>query len=67
MNAAVVQSFDAPPRYTSFEEPIPQEGELLINITAAGLPPIVKALAKGTHYGSTGKLPFVPGAWLVAP
>ena len=61
MNAAVVQSFDAPPRYTSFEDPNPQEGELLVNVTAAGLHPIVKGLANGTHYGSTGKLPFIPG------
>jgi NADPH2:quinone reductase len=30
-------------------------------ITAAGLHPIVKALANGTHYGSTGEFPFVPG------
>ncbi|MGA2741312.1 MAG: hypothetical protein ABSG65_28225 [Bryobacteraceae bacterium] len=28
---------------------------------AAGLHPIVKALANGTHYGSTGELPFIPG------
>jgi NADPH:quinone reductase-like Zn-dependent oxidoreductase len=61
MNAVVVQSFDAPPRYTSFEDPVPGEGELLVNVTAAGLHPIIKALARGTHYGSTGKLPFIPG------
>ena len=61
MNAVVVQSFDAPPRYTSFDDPVPGEGELLVNVTAAGLHPIVKALARGTHYGSSGKLPFIPG------
>ncbi len=61
MNALVVQSFDAPPRYTSFEDPVPGEGELLVNVTAAGLHPVVKALARGTHYGSTGKLLFIPG------
>lgn len=61
MNAAVVQSFNSPPRYTTFEDPNPQQGELLVNVTAAGLHPIVKALSNGTHYGSTGKLPFVPG------
>jgi NADPH:quinone reductase-like Zn-dependent oxidoreductase len=61
MNAIVVQSFDAPPHYTSFEDPAPGEGELLVNVTAAGLHPIVKALARGTHYGSSGKLPFIPG------
>jgi NADPH:quinone reductase-like Zn-dependent oxidoreductase len=61
MNAAVVQAFDAPPRYTTFEEPVAGEGELLVNVRAAGLHPIVKALANGSHYGSTGVLPFVPG------
>jgi NADPH2:quinone reductase len=61
VNAAVVQSFDAPPRFTTFEDPVPQENELLVQVTAAGLHPIVRALANGTHYGSTGKLPFVAG------
>ncbi|MEI9979005.1 MAG: hypothetical protein WDN23_08375 [Edaphobacter sp.] len=60
MNAAVVQSFDAPPRYGAFADPVPAEGERLVTVTAAGLHPIVKSLAKGTHYGSTGVLPFVP-------
>jgi NADPH:quinone reductase-like Zn-dependent oxidoreductase len=61
MNAAVVHSFDSLPRYTSFADPVPAEGETLVNVTAAGLHPIVKALASGTHYGSTGELPFIPG------
>jgi len=61
MNAAVVHAFDAPPRYMSFEEPVAEQGELLVNVSAAGLHPIVKALANGSHYGSTGVLPFVPG------
>jgi NADPH:quinone reductase-like Zn-dependent oxidoreductase len=61
MNAAVVQSFDTPPRFTTFAEPVAAEGERLVTIIAAGLHPIVKSLANGTHYGSTGELPFVPG------
>jgi NADPH:quinone reductase-like Zn-dependent oxidoreductase len=61
MNAAVVRAFDAPPIYTTFADPIPQEGEALVKVTAAGLHPIVKALASGSHYGSTGELPFIPG------
>ncbi len=61
MNAAVVQAFDAPPRYMQFADPVPQQGEVLVKITAAGLHPIVKALASGNHYGSTGALPFIPG------
>ena len=61
MNAAVVESFDRPPRYTSFADPTPSADEVLITVAAAGLHPIVKALAKGAHYGSTGELPFIPG------
>lgn len=61
MNAAVVTSFDAPPRFGAFEDPVAGEGELLVNVTAAGLHPIVKSLANGSHYGSTGVFPFVPG------
>ena len=61
MNAAVVESFDRPPRYTTFADPTPTGDEVLITVTAAGLHPIVRALAKGSHYGSTGQLPFIPG------
>jgi NADPH:quinone reductase-like Zn-dependent oxidoreductase len=61
MNAAVVHSFDAPPRYESFEDPVPSEKEKLVTVTAAGLHRIVKALSNGTHYGSTTKPPFIPG------
>lgn len=61
MNAAVVSSFDAPPRYTSFADPQAGAGEALVTVKAAGLHPIVKSLANGSHYGSTGELPFVAG------
>src|SRR6266478_1763385 len=61
MHAAVVHAFDAPPRYTTFADPIAAEGERLVSVSAAGLHPIVKALAKGTHYGSSGELPFIAG------
>jgi NADPH2:quinone reductase len=61
MNAAVVHSFDAVPRYMSFEEPVPSEKEQLVTVTAAGLHRVVKSLANGTHYGSTVKPPFIPG------
>lgn len=63
MNAAVVQSFNAPPVYTPFADPIPNPdaGEALVTVRAAALHRIVKSLANGTHYGSTGVLPFVPG------
>ena len=61
MNAAVVSSFDAPPRYTTFAEPVAAEGERVVSVRAVGLHQIVKALAKGVHYGSSGELPFIAG------
>jgi NADPH2:quinone reductase len=61
MIAAVVHAFDAPPRYTSFAEPVAGEGEVIVTVSAAGLHPIVKLLASGKHYGSTRTLPFIPG------
>jgi NADPH2:quinone reductase len=61
MKAAVVESYDRPPHYVEFADPVAGDGEVLVNVTAAGLHPIVKALASGSHYGSTGELPFVAG------
>ena len=61
MNAALVESYDRPPRYTTFADPVAADGEVEVEITAAALHPIVKSLANGTHYGATGKFPFIPG------
>lgn len=61
MNAAVVNSFDTPPRYTTFADPVVADGEVIVNVTASGLHQIVKSLASGKHYGSTAALPFIPG------
>ncbi len=61
MNAAVVHSFDTPPPYVTFPDPVAGDGELVVQVAAAGLHPIVRTLAKGTHYSSTGQLPFIPG------
>lgn len=61
MKAAVITSFDRPPRYEDFADPVARDGEVLVEVKAAGLHPIVKALASGSHYGSTGEAQFVPG------
>ena len=61
MKAAVVNELGQAPRYQDFPEPVAQEGETLINIRAAGLHPIVKALASGSHYAGKGEVPAVPG------
>jgi NADPH:quinone reductase-like Zn-dependent oxidoreductase len=61
MKAAVVNVLGQPPCYQDFPEPTPNEGEALIRVRAAGLHPIVKALAAGSHYAGTGEVPIVPG------
>lgn len=61
MKAAIVEGFDHPPRYTEFDEPVAGEGEVLVEVKAAGLHQIVRSVASGQHYGNTGKLPFVLG------
>jgi NADPH2:quinone reductase len=61
MNAAVVTTFEAPPRYTTFADPVPADSEKLVTVTAAGLHPLVRSLSSGAHYGSGGHLPFVAG------
>jgi NADPH:quinone reductase-like Zn-dependent oxidoreductase len=59
--AAVVRSFDQPPRYEEFAAPSPSEGQVLVDVLAAGLHPRVRSGASGTHYTSDGQLPLIPG------
>jgi NADPH:quinone reductase-like Zn-dependent oxidoreductase len=61
MNAAVVHAFHVPPRYTSFAEPVAAKGEVLVYVSAAGLHPVVKSLAGGTHYAAADMLPLIAG------
>jgi NADPH:quinone reductase-like Zn-dependent oxidoreductase len=61
MHAAVVRSFDHSPRYEEFATPDPADGQLLVDMLAAGLHPRVRSGANGTHYTSNGRLPMIPG------
>jgi NADPH:quinone reductase-like Zn-dependent oxidoreductase len=61
MYAAVVNTLGQPPQYQEFPDPVAGENEVLVNVTAAGLHPIVKARASGKHYTSGGEVPAVPG------
>jgi NADPH:quinone reductase-like Zn-dependent oxidoreductase len=61
VRAAVVNVLGQPPRYQDFAEPTVAEGEVLIHVRAAGLHPIVKARASGSHYSSDGVVPLIPG------
>ena len=62
MHAAVVRSFDHPPRYETYDIPEPTGPEqTLVDVLAVGLHPRVRSGAAGRHYTSTGTLPMIPG------
>src|SRR4051812_28391523 len=62
VHAAVVRSFDNPPRYEPFDLPAPSgSDQALVDVLAVGLHPRVRTGASGSHYTSTGRLPMVPG------
>ena len=62
MHAAVVRSFDHPPRYERYDIPQPTgPDEVLAEVLAVGLHPRVRSGAAGRHYTSTGTLPMIPG------
>jgi NADPH:quinone reductase-like Zn-dependent oxidoreductase len=62
MHAAVVRSFDHPPRYETYDAPEPTGAdEARVDVLAVGLHPRVRTGAAGRHYTSTGTLPMIPG------
>ncbi|HTZ08832.1 MAG TPA: zinc-binding dehydrogenase [Acidimicrobiales bacterium] len=62
MHAAVVRSFDDPPRYEDHAAPEPSgPEEAVVDVLAAGLHPRVRTGAAGRHYTSSGTLPMIPG------
>jgi NADPH:quinone reductase-like Zn-dependent oxidoreductase len=62
MHAAVVRSFDHPPRYETFDTPAASgPDESLVDVLAVGLHPRVRSGAAGRHYSSSGTLPMIPG------
>ncbi|WP_236044128.1 hypothetical protein [Pseudomonas arcuscaelestis] len=62
MKAAIVDSFDLPPRYGDIEAPRAAPGEVLVHVQAAALSQLVRAQACGKHYSVGKVLPVVPGA-----
>ena len=61
MRAAVVTTLGQPPHYQEFPDPVAEPGEIVVKMLAAGLHPIVKSRASGTHYSTTAKVPLIPG------
>jgi NADPH:quinone reductase-like Zn-dependent oxidoreductase len=61
MNAGVVNVLGQPPQYQEFPEPVAGDGEVAVKVSAAGLHPVVKAIAAGLHYSAGGVVPAVAG------
>ena len=61
MKAALINSRDATPVYGDFPDPKPAEGREITTLVAAGIHPLVRALASGKHYASKGTWPMIPG------
>ena len=61
MKAAIVVEAGKTPIYGDFQEPVPAKGEVQVTVSAAALSNVVKSRASGTHYSSSGQLPFVVG------
>ena len=61
MNAAVLRALGKPPRCEQFPEPVPADGEAIVNVRAAALKPIDKQMSSGSHYAHPRELPLVCG------
>jgi NADPH:quinone reductase-like Zn-dependent oxidoreductase len=61
MHAALVTEFGQPPHYATIDPPVPADGEVVVDVLAAGLHPRVRSGAAGKHYASAKLLPAVPG------
>ena len=61
MNAAVLHTFDDPPHFEQFPEPVAEDNEVIVHVRAAALKPIDKQMANGSHYAAYRKLPVVCG------
>jgi NADPH:quinone reductase-like Zn-dependent oxidoreductase len=66
VKAAILRNPDGIPEYGEFADPHSEEGYELVDLVAAGLHPIVRSLAAGRHYGSSGSGPLIPGVDAVA-
>ena len=66
MKAAVLRGPGEAPEYADFDDPQVPEGYELADVVAAGIHPVVRSIATGRHYGSTGTWPLVPGVDAVA-
>ncbi|MBO0923288.1 zinc-binding alcohol dehydrogenase family protein [Cellulomonas sp. zg-ZUI199] len=61
MRAAVVPAPEEAPRYGEFPDPQAGPDDVLLDLVAAAVHPLVRSRARGTHYSSGQRYPMVPG------
>jgi NADPH:quinone reductase-like Zn-dependent oxidoreductase len=61
VRAAVLHEYGAP-RYGEFDEPVAGEGQVVVEVAAAGVNPVDLAKAAGTFYAGKPPLPSVAGS-----
>jgi NADPH:quinone reductase-like Zn-dependent oxidoreductase len=61
MKAVVQQQFGETPRFTTFDNPQPNDGETLVQVKAAVICPADLVIAKGLHPRMPPQLPFICG------
>jgi NADPH:quinone reductase-like Zn-dependent oxidoreductase len=61
MKAALIEAPGGGAHYGDFAEPPDHDGRQVVELVAAGIHPVVRGLASGQHYGSSGQWPLVPG------
>jgi NADPH:quinone reductase-like Zn-dependent oxidoreductase len=66
MKAAVLRDPGDVPEYADFPDPEAEPGREIVELVATGIHPVVRSIAGGSHYGSHGIYPQVPGVDAVA-
>lgn len=61
MKAAVVYELGKSPAYRDFDDPMPQDDEVRVAVTASALTNFTKLRAAGKHYSFSAQPPFIPG------
>jgi NADPH:quinone reductase-like Zn-dependent oxidoreductase len=62
IEAAVVREYGQPPEFSSFDAPpAPSDGQLLVEVEAAGLNPVDVALSEQRYTVPSPPVPYVPG------
>jgi NADPH2:quinone reductase len=63
MKAAVLHEIGGVPEYEDFPDPVPKEGEMIVDVRAVAVENVDRAIAAGQHYTAgryVSQLPFIP-------